>query len=422
MAHFMVRNRWSMLIMLAAMAMLPSVALAQTSAFDGGVAESEEPVEMPRLRALGTLLTHISTPELMLADCFRECFARDEGARAETCGPSPNLAVCLNRSDVPACVVARRTPLVGVNIFTAASCSPSVIAPITRTASAPSAEELARRQQRREVAMRDCAGQGRFVNACVTCTSSLRGNTWLSANTDRARNIILVAIRGSSSPQEAEANFRCVSPQMRAYNNLLAATRADVTTLETRVSQVTQEVASLQTGGGSNGFSSDVAQALAEIIDALGFEQASHEYERAMTDARVCEMSAPAAALPVEDRGRPVAPADMMFWPVRDVRRQGFRPRTPTTAVRCGAERERVAIARGQLDRYSSDPSHVSVERLSDLTVFLNAITRQCSSNETVDGCVAAREGFRTFMNRRSPAQNQRLAAQADETVAVNGR
>lgn len=410
MAHFMVRNRWSMLIMLAAMAMLPSVALAQTSAFDGGVDESEESVEMPRLRALGTLLTHISTPELMLADCFRECFARDQGARAETCGPSPNLAVCLNRSDVPACVLARRTSLVGVNIFTAASCSPLAAAPVARTVSGPSAEELARRQQRREAVARDCAGQGRFVNACIACTSSLRGNTWLSANTERARNIILVAIRGNNSPQEAEASFRCVSPQMRGYNNLLAATRADV--------------AALQAGGGSNGFSSDVAHALAEIIDALGFERASHEYERAAMRAHVCEMVAPsAAALPVEDRGRPIAPPDMMFWPVQDIRRQGFRPRTtPTQTARCGEERERVAIALSQLDRYTNSGSHASIERLGDLAVFLNAITRQCGSSETADACTSAREGLRSFMNGNAPAQSPRSAAQIDETVAVNGR
>lgn len=401
-----------MIALLASTLALPTLASAQTGVVDTVVEESEQ---MPRLRALGVMLTRVTTPELLISDCFRECFTRDTAARAQVCASTPNPQICLGRNDIPACILARRSMRGGIDVNTFASCPPAAPSVV---AAAPSAEELARRQHRREQAVRACAGQGAFAPACIQC-SSAAGRTWLSVNTEHDRSIVAAAL-GEHPSNEAVANFRCMTVRMLPYHNILAATRTEVANVRAEVQGVQTRVATMERNG-SHGFSTDVARSLSEIIDALGSERATREYERAITDVRACEVTAPSSLIPPRERALPLAPAEMVFWPDDAVRAEGYRPRVREPVVRCTAERERLTLARAVVDRYTAQSStHASVDRLHNLTVFLDAIVRDCASEGTSEACTSAHESFRAFMGRFPFQAPQSTPPVVDRLAASN--
>lgn len=357
------------------------------------------------------LVAETTDPQQLVDDCLQNCLATDTRARAQVCGTVPNTSICLNRRDVPSCVLAHRA-LEGVLVQVSPSLCPSSTAQ-TRTASAvvapPSPQELARQRSRRERAARACANQGAFVDACIECSMSSGRTTWLSSDTEQERAMVAIGV-GAQPSHAAEARFRCMDLRVLPLHNILAATRAVVTRDSARLTTIEGRPSSIA----SSGLPTDTAQVMVQLLDGLMYEQLSRERERAATDLHLCERS---AALP-ENQALPLVPADMMFWPVDLIRRRGYRPRTEQGET-CAQERQRLTLAQEQVERIEHDPARATTNDLLRLSGHLRRIAEGCGAEPTSPTCVAAQADLRRYVS--APSGDSVTPAAAPPTLPSSG-
>jgi hypothetical protein len=129
---------------------------------------------------------------------------------------------------------------------------------------------------------------------------------------------------------------------------------------------------------------------MVQLLDGLMYEQLSRERDRAEVDLHLCER---AASLP-EGQALPLVPADMLLWPIEEIRRRGYRPRTPSDQG-CHQERNRLTVAQEQVERIERDPVRATTNDLLRLSGYLRRIAQGCGTEPASPTCIAAQADFR---------------------------
>ncbi len=375
---------------------------------------------------------YVPSPEALVQACFRDCFAGHEDRRAQVCGTTPDLQVCLGRADLPSCALARQAisfaaGLVGT-ICPAPSAAP-VAAPTARTE--PSEAERARRQRRLDDHRARCAGQGSYVADCTRCLA--QGNYWTSPSEgDREVVAIVARAAGEESDRAAQVRMHCHSAQVRDVHAILADTRSQVAELNTTVTQVRTQMASLAPSGG--GVPVEQAALLGRLVRAIDAERLSTVATARRMDLEMCLANPDRYRnLPnrgtVANGGRELAPADMVLWPADAVRRRGYEPRTsyraqpagPNNAGRCAFEQLRYDEANALVTASTQSANHVSIDGVTSFAVYLDAIVRTCANAPTSEPCQAAQRDLRAYVNV-APAATPAAAPESTATEVTVGR
>ncbi len=313
------------LLVSAALALMPTMALAQDSGPDAGV---RIPHHRPEVRRAS------DEPELSLNDsaqavrrCLSECLDRRADLRDGVCGggPAPDLSQCFGLG-TDACNLAMQAVDMGINVMAAARrrcqepppAGAAAPAPAAAVRAAPSeADRQAIRRRREQRADAQCVS-GPLQGMCRRCYLDGDRRAWIDGPV--AAGIIRMNARRTdmAPPTDAEEYaYRCQNTDVAPLAAIVGRVGVMLEGQDSRLRGVEHDVAEVNLRGAPP--SVTTAQALARLARAIQRLGAQRQLDNATRDHRECRMEHRAVTADI-DRLDQLCPDTLAY--LRSIERQ----------------------------------------------------------------------------------------------------